>query len=110
MSENCSRDGLVLESRELVDAQESNKGIQIPMASPGRKGNTPPMPELVLLRHQTGLQQALVCQCQAKWVVELWLKNLRVTVNYALSTDAGRQQKLETLGSRGRVRNDWLGN
>ncbi|CAN0561397.1 unnamed protein product [Rangifer tarandus platyrhynchus] len=31
------------------------------------------MPELVLLRHQAGLQQALGCQCRAEWVVELWL-------------------------------------
>lgn len=69
---NCSRDRLVLESRELTDAQNPARHPDS-HGFPGQKRNTPPMPELVLLRHQAGLQQALGCQCRAEWVVELWL-------------------------------------
>ena len=70
--ENCGRDGLVLESRTLINARSTarrpgSRGF------PRQEGSTPPMPVQVLLRQRTGLQQALVCQCQAKRVVEVWL-------------------------------------
>lgn len=98
--ENYSRDGLVLESRELVDAQSPARHPDS-HGFPGQKRNTPPMPELVLLRHQTGLQQALVCQCQAKWVVELWLR-FESDSQLRPQHRCGQTAKLETLGSRGR--------
>ena len=60
--ENCSRDGLMLVSRELTDAQSPARHPDS-HGFPGQKRNTPPMLELVLLRHQTGLQQVVYPKC-----------------------------------------------
>ena len=97
---NCSRDGLMLESRELMDAQSparhpDSHGV------PGQKRNTPPMPGAGPLKHQTGLQQALVCQCQAKWVVELWL-GCETDSQLRPQHRCRQTAKLKTPGSGGR--------
>ena len=84
--ENCSRDGLMLVSRELTDAQSPARHPDS-HGFPGQKRNTPPMLELVLLRHQTGLQQAPGFESDSQ---------LRPQHR------CGQTAKLETLGSRGR--------
>lgn len=53
--EDRGRDGLVLESRKLINAQSTARrpGSH---GFPRQKGSMPPMPVRVLLRHRTGLQ------------------------------------------------------
>ena len=106
---NCSRDGLMLESIELMDAQSparhpDSHGV------PGQKRNTPPVPELVLLSIRLGCGRHLSVSARPSgWWNCGW--NVRLTVNYDLSTDAGRQQSWRPWDLEGGgVRNDWLGN
>ena len=67
------------------------QGIQIPMASPGRKGTHHPCPELVLLSIRLGCSRHLSVSARPSgWWNCGW--DVRLTVNYDLSTDAGRQQ------------------
>lgn len=98
---NCSRDGLVLESRELTDAQNPARHPDS-HGLPGQKRNTPPMPELVLLRHQAGCSRHLAVSAgPSGWWNCGW--DVRVTgCQLRPQCRCGQTAKLETLGSGGR--------